>query len=336
MKQRSIVSSLVFLLLSSVSILAQEKDAGLDIIQKGVDQYKQSDFQNALIHFREILSNPAYRNFHGDSYFWIAKANISLSRYDEASKNLEIFLKNHQDNAFYPEGVYEKGRLLFLQGEYESSLQVLQSFLSAYPDSPYVANAYYWAGESLFALGNMEAAERMFNTVVSQYPTSFRNEAARYRLSLIGMKYREEELLKLLKWSHEEYLKALEEFNRRETMYTEAMGAYQRRISALTTRDFQAEIVKLNEQNRVLEAELKQARTEADYAKTEKAGLEEALKAKDKALPGVSHGKAAAGAASSSDEQAENRRKVLSIKEEALNLKEFYLGRVQAETKKVP
>jgi len=308
----------------------------LEILQKGIDQYKQSDFQSALIHFREILSNPAYRSFQGDSYFWIAKANISLSRLDEAAKNLEIFLKNHQDNAFYPEGVYEKGRLLFLQGEYESSLQVLQSFLSAYPDSPYVANAYYWAGESLFAMGNLEAAERMFNTVVSQYPTSFRNESARYRLSLIGMKYREEELLKLLKWSHEEYLKALEEFNRRETMYTEAMGAYQRRISALTTRDFQAEIVKLSEQNRVLEAELKQAKTEAEAVRMEKAGLEEAMKAKDKVAPGISQGKPSTGAVTSADEQVDNRRKVLSIKEEALKLKEFYLGRVQAEAKKVP
>ena len=286
MKHWLAVSFAVLLLCSAETVQAQEKNLGLEILQKGIDQYKQSDFQNALIHFREILSNPTYRSLQGDSYFWIAKSNLSLNRLDEASKNLEIFLKDYQDNPFYPEGVYEKGRLLFLQGEYESSLQVLQSFLSAYPDSPYVANSYYWAGEALFALGNLEAAERMFNTVVTQYPTSFRNEAARYRLALIGMKYREEELLKLLKWSHEEYLNALEEFNRRETTYAEALGAYQRRISALTTRDFQSEIIKLTEQVRVLEAELKRTKTEADTAKAEKLGLEESIKAKEKVVPG--------------------------------------------------
>jgi TolA-binding protein len=277
---------------------AQEKGGGLMLLQQGIEHYKVSDFQNSLIRFRGILSDPAAASYNGDAYFWIAKSNLALGRYEEAEKNLEHFLKTFPDNPFYAEGLYEKGRLLFLQGEFETSLQALQSFISAYPDSPYLANAYYWSGESLFSLGDLSSAERMFTIVVSRFPTSFRVEAARYRISTIELKYREEELLKLLKWSHEEYLKALEEFKKRETTYEEAVTAFQRKIAALTAQDLHGEIVKLTERVRVLEAELNQAKTTIQE-KT-----------------------------SAPQENLENRLKAAAIKEEALLLKELYLDKL--------
>jgi hypothetical protein len=138
----------------------------------------------------------------------------------------------------------------------------------------------------------------MFSTVVSQYPTSFRVEAAKYRISTIELKYREEELLKLLKWSHEEYLKALEEFKRRETTYEEAITAFQRKIAALTAQDFHGEIIRLTERVRVLEAELNQA----------KAAVQEKIDAPRGNL--------------------ENRLKAVALKEEALLLKEYYLDKL--------
>jgi len=45
------------------------------------------------------------------------------------------------------------------------------------------------------------------------------------------LKYRENELLTLLKWSHEESLRVIEEFQRREKAYEQALSVYQRRLS---------------------------------------------------------------------------------------------------------
>jgi hypothetical protein len=61
---------------------------------------------------------------------------------------------------------------------------------------------------------------------VTDYPQSFKVEAARYRLSLIEFKRREEQLLRLLKWSHEDFLKTVEEFRRRQAAYEQELAAY--------------------------------------------------------------------------------------------------------------
>ncbi|MDR0622835.1 MAG: hypothetical protein LBG10_00195, partial [Treponema sp.] len=52
-----------------------------------------------------------------------------------------------------------------------------------------------------------------------------------YRLGLINQKKIEIELLALLKWSHEESLKTMEEYQRRERTYDQALTAYQKRIA---------------------------------------------------------------------------------------------------------
>ncbi len=287
-------------------LAAQDADPGLREIRQGIDFYKISNFSAALGKFTSVLKNPAFKSAHGDAFFWSAKSAAALGRYDEAAKNIEHFLKNFPRNPYFPEGLYEKGRLLHLQGEHEAAIVVLQDFLAAYPDSEYAANAYYWMGESLFALGEFKSAERMFSTVTTRYPTSFRAEAARFRAELIGLKYREEELLKLLKWSHEEHLKALEESGKNETAYAEALKAYQQKLSALQVKDSESEVLRLTEKVNALEEQLRTARNPTDAATT-------------------------GGTSAVSGEDWSGRVKVLEAKAEALKLKEYYLERLIKE-----
>jgi TolA-binding protein len=93
--------------------------------------------------------------------------------------------------------------------------------------------ALYWIGECLYAMGQLDYARDVFTIVTDEYPRSAKYEASTYRIGLIGQKMIEEELLALLKWSHEESLKSIEEYQRRERSYDQALIAYQKRIAEL-------------------------------------------------------------------------------------------------------
>jgi outer membrane protein assembly factor BamD (BamD/ComL family) len=270
-------------------------------LHRGIEAYKQSDFRAAAGLFRALAENDTAAE-RSEACFWLAKSLTALERYDEAAVYLETFMKQFPESPYYPEAFYERGRILYFQKEYDSAVVSFQNFLSRYPESEYAANAYFWTGEALFALGNLDSAEKMFLTVVTRYPTSLRVEAARYRGALIGLKYREDELLKLLKWSHEEYLKSLEARARLEKTYAEIVSSYQRQIAALNTGDLHAEVIRLSEEVRVLKAELEEARRNAE-----------------------------SGISALSDPEFEGRMQILSTREEALKTKEAYLNQLIAE-----
>ncbi len=329
-KNRKVTLVFSGLILLAASLTGADASPRGDILLKeGIEAFQQADYQGALYRFREILSNPQDRNFQGDAYFWIARTYLALSRLEEASKHLEYFLSKYPDNPYIMEGMYEKGRLLFLQRQFTECIEHLDRFLKKYPDSPYGANAYYWIGESAFSLGRLKEAEKIFHFVVTQFPTSFRVEAARYRLDIIKLKYREEELMKLIQWSHEEHLKALEEFQKRETVYQETIKTYQRRVALLSSQDYQGEILKLAEQVRALENELSLVRKRAETLQVEKETLENALMKlrveSTETRGGIESSRAADATA------IKNLLELLQLKQEALALKEEYLEKLKRE-----
>lgn len=237
-------------------VKSQETARGFQILDQGIERFSHGDYRQAILLFRELLLDPEYDRYHGDAYFWIAKSALGLGQLEEASRNLEFFLANYSSHPNYEEGVYQRGRLVFLQGDFEAAIQLFSGFVEEFPGSPYVANAVYWSGESLFALGQYDEAQTLFARVVQEYPRSHRVEAARYRLSLIDLTKRENELLKLLRWSHEEYLQAIAEFERQERSLDEAVVAYQQSLARQSPGDFRTEIARLEAQIAGLEAEI--------------------------------------------------------------------------------
>ncbi|MDR2589253.1 MAG: tetratricopeptide repeat protein [Spirochaetales bacterium] len=275
---------------------AAAQEGGASSLHRGIGFYKVSDFEKAADAFREAARGTGPER--GDAHFWLAKTLSALERYDEAALSLEHFVKSFPSSAYFPEAVYERGRLLYFQRDYDAAIIAFQHFLTRYPDSQYAPNAFFWTGEALFALGNLSQAERMFMTVVNRYPTSSRLEAARYRAAVIGLKHREEELLKLLRWSHEEYLKAQESRQSLERTYAEIVDSYQRQLAALNTGNLSAEVVRLSEETHRLKSELAAQKSQHS---------------------------------SSSGPEYEGQMRILAAREEALTLKEAYLEQLIQE-----
>jgi hypothetical protein len=106
---------------------------------------------------------------------------------------------------------------------------------------------------------------------VEQYPQSVKYEASSYRLALINQKKVEVELLSILKWTHEESLKTVEEYQRRERTYDQAIIAYQKKIAEMLRDSHLAELEASNAEyrRRLIEA---QARITALEQRLEEAG----------------------------------------------------------------
>ncbi|OHD13617.1 MAG: hypothetical protein A2Z96_06955 [Spirochaetes bacterium GWB1_48_6] len=135
--------------------------------------------------------------------------------------------------------MYTKGRLLLVQGEYENSITIFNQFLSKYGENSFTANTIFWIAENTFQLGKFSEAKALYERLVKAYPTSPKVEPSQYRISLIEMKFREEELLNLLKWSHQESINAFDEFQRRERAFQKTLQEYETRLQELQSKDSQ-------------------------------------------------------------------------------------------------
>ena len=209
--------------------------------------------------------------------------------------------------ADYPEALYQKGRLLFMQEEFESSIRSLQAFITSYPKSPLVPSAWFWVGESLYGLGRLDDAQATYQKIISDYPTSIKLEAAQYKVALIQLRKKEVELSKLLKWSHEDFLKSIEEYQNREKTYEQAIASYQRRLAGTGAGDDLKTIAELRQQ-------LARKTDEAAQLSAQLARL----------------GAAPAAPAVSPTADSSRMLRLLAAKEQALALKEKYLSALEA------
>jgi TolA-binding protein len=221
--------ALIALLVSPILAFAQA--SAVEQLRQGLLLFKQERYQEAAQSFRAVILDTQAGSAGPEAYYWAARSYAALNQLPEAEQNLEHFLASYPGHALYADALYQKGRLLYLQGEAESAIQVLGTYVDSYPDSEFVSSGYFWIAESLYSLGHIDEAARIYGRIVAQYPKSVKLEAARYRISLIEFKEREEQLLKLLQWSHQEALKAVEEFQRREKAYEQAIAVYQKRLT---------------------------------------------------------------------------------------------------------
>ena len=305
------IAALLFL---GVCAFAQENP-----LSRGIDYFEAGKYQQALASFRDIILTSSLEGYHSDAYFWIAKCFIATRDYEQAEKNIDFFLVNFPDHHLYAEGYYQKGRLLYLQKQFESAIQALYGFIEKYKDNPYVANAYFWIGESLFELGHFDDAHKVFTMIVQRYPRSFKVEAAGYRISLIEFKYRENELLKLIKISHEEYLNAIDEFDQREKSYDKAIREYQQRLNTAMSADLQSSMESLTAEVKSLNAQNKQLKDKIEQLESESAVVSQ------------STGNGSGNTANVTITGDTNKNKLLAIKARALNVKEFLLDELQKE-----
>lgn len=340
MKSRNVLIALLLLL--PLSLASAQSRSGTVALEQAIALYQQSQFEEALLSFRDITVDPALGSVQGTAYFWVGKTALALNRFDDAERNIDLFLSQYPDNPNVAEAVYLRARLLFLQEEYEEAVIAFSSFVETYPASSFVANAYYWGGESLYALGRFTEAERAFSTVVSQFPTSFRVEAARYRLELIALGLRERELFQLLQWSHEEALRAQDELRRATRDFEEALASYQQQLGGnapvdsgtvpvavaeqLTglqqnVSDLQAELDRQQAREQVLQEQLDRSQSQVFTLQGQVNTLQQRLAA----APGPNDNDDDTPIEQVGDTDIERRLELLRLKEQALDIKEFYL-----------
>jgi TolA-binding protein len=319
----------IIFFLPHMDLAAEFREEGDRLLNEGIELFKKGLYEQALVSFRGIIVDPGLEFYHGDAYFWIGKCHMVLGKLADAEKNLEYFLSSYPSHAHYPEAYYQKGRLLFLQNEYENSIRILEDFIRQYPSSVFIPNAHFWIGESLFILGHLEKSSRIFRHIIANYPNSYKFESAKYRLSIIEFKKRENELLKLLKWSHMEALKTLEDFQRREKTYEQAIASYQKKLAQAgidvkreEQKDYtKAEILSLKEELQVKNEEIERLKKENIDLKNRIAYLETKLSVIDKEL-------AVEETEMVPEEDVTvktNEQRLYELKEEAVKLKELLI-----------
>jgi TolA-binding protein len=220
----------LFLLFAAVPLFSQA-GGGRTRIAEGYELYRAGRYAEAAEAFLRIL--PAEPDYP-EALFWTCLARLSEGKNADALAYAEKLQAAYPAHARSGEVAYHKGRILYNLGRYEEALLDF----SAYAESDGVkadekAAALYWAGECLFALGRLDEASAVFEAVVRNFPESSKYEASRYRMELVRQKKEEAELLSILKWSHEESLRTLEEYEAREKFYADSIAEYQKRIAEL-------------------------------------------------------------------------------------------------------
>ncbi|HHU36703.1 MAG TPA: tetratricopeptide repeat protein [Treponema sp.] len=220
MKKTGVV--LLLLLLAGIFLYAQ------DPLMEGLDAYAKSDWSTATLSFRRAVSVPGAGS---EPWYWLILSELGARDYSAALSDIASFNKAFPKDPRIPDVTYQEGRVLFLMGHHDSSIQTLYKFVSLWPSHELVPSAYYWIGENLYMVGRFEEARSIFSLILSTWPQAVKREASWYRIAQIKQNIKEEELLKLLKMSHEESLRVIEDYQRREKTYEQAIIAYQKRIS---------------------------------------------------------------------------------------------------------
>ncbi|MDR0997474.1 MAG: tetratricopeptide repeat protein [Treponema sp.] len=216
---------------------------GFNRLRSGLALYQEGRWREAAAELRQARTEALDPELKGEACYWIALAEISFGDYRGAIQDMDTLETTAPESKRLREVPYHKGRALYHLGRYDEALLLLKLYADGIGGSRPLPQgsgaaarksaAIYWIGECLYAMGQLDYARDVFMMVTKDYPGSAKYEASSYRLGLINQKKIEEELLALLKWSHEESLRAVEEYQRRERSYDQALIAYQKRIAEL-------------------------------------------------------------------------------------------------------
>jgi TolA-binding protein len=342
MPRKSRFLALVFLIGMALTAHAQDLGAGQApadrqnpvanaALAAGMDAFAAERYGEALDRFASVLSDPKSLELRPSAAYWSILAYLALGDQAAAEKAIDDYLAAYPEGERLPDLLYQKARILFSKGDFETALTTFSSFVNVAPAHSLVPSALYWGGECLYALGRLEDADKVFKGVIEKYPTSVKVEAAKYKRDLIALEFRERELLKLLSWSHEESLKAADDFRSREKNYEQAISAYQKQIAevkaSMAART--AENPDLKNQVSALQAKLQAAQAELDSARADLA------KAQTQAATTAASAAAAAAAPpvvqaapTAGSQQAELLSAGLDAKRRALDLLGFYLDKL--------
>jgi TolA-binding protein len=263
----------------AAAVLAAPAGSTLARLYDGINLYGQGKWDAALRELRAVEAETVSRSQRAEALYWMGLAGLSAGDYAAALGNMEALEIFAPDSMRMVELPYHKGRTLYFLGRYDDAIINLKTYADAIPPNPdgsltpqnasKKAAALYWVAESLYSMGQLDRAGEIFLTITEEYPQSPKYEAASYRIALINQKKVETELLNLVKWTHEESLKTMEEYERRERSYDQALAASQKRIADIRADGdlsdsadsvlYRQQLAAAEERIRLLEEDLRQA-----------------------------------------------------------------------------
>ncbi len=221
----------IFLFLGTIVCTHLFSQTYQDYLSSGLDAYARSDWSSAVFSFQK--ASEVSGGASGEPLYWLIMTNASAKNYKQALSDIRFFLQKFPNSLKVPEIIYQQGRIFCLCAEHEKSITILYGFLRRYPGHRQVPSAYYWIGENLYMAGRLKDARTIFSRVVIDYPASAKVEPARYKIALIDQASTQDELLKLLKTSHEELLKLSEEYEKAKKNYEQTLAVYQKQAGEI-------------------------------------------------------------------------------------------------------
>ena len=242
-------------------------------LKAGVELYGQGKWREAVLELRRAQAESNTRSLRAEALFWISLCELAAGEYQESLCDMAALAETDPGNPRIKELPYHKGRILYYQGDYDEAIKLFSGYANSLRPGPSgvlsnqeslkKAAALYWTGESLFLMSQLDLASDIFTLITKEYPLSPKYEASVYRLALINQKKVEDELLVLLRWTHEEALRNMEDFRRRETSYDQALGVYQKRNygrneASYNADNYREQLLAAEERIRFLETTLAQ------------------------------------------------------------------------------
>ena len=222
---------LILLLALTGSAASQSTSSGAaSLLRAGINLYSEGRWYEAVSELRRAQAEASSRSLKAEALFWISLSKLSAGSYEEGLKDMDALAETDPENRRLAELPYHRGRALYYLGRYDEAIINLKGYADSMADASRKSAALFWTGESLYSMGQLDKAADVFKVIVDEYPGNQKYEASVYRLALINQKKVEIELLGLLKWSHEEALRNMEEFRLKESYYDQALNAYQKRI----------------------------------------------------------------------------------------------------------
>ena len=262
--KKTIFSLLLFIAGFTITSAQSRAASEAELIKMGIAFFSEGKYTEAAGILQ--LAGPV-----PEALYWLSLSELSAGNYNKALSHLDTLEKAGSGSRWSADVLYHRARCYYYLGRHEEALDNLNKYSRGLNDSDLrKATAYYWQGESLFSMELFDNAADAFSMVMEKYPHSTKYEASYYRLNLINQKKAEAELLSILKWSHEESLRSLDEYQKREKIYEEAIAAYQQQIekilagneaieSTATESVYQDRLIAANRHIAALEASLAEA-----------------------------------------------------------------------------
>jgi tetratricopeptide (TPR) repeat protein len=235
---------LIVFLLISFSLSGVWGDSVLD---SALQAYQTGNYLVALEGFQKVLQG-ADAAHADEALLGQAKTFFALLDYENAGKSLTTMMARFPHSALISSAMYWKARIALAQHDPQNALLLFDGYLKTQPKGPDVPESLFWMGEAASELGQNEAAANILRQLIYTYPTSGRVEAARYRLEVLGLEQNIQKLLDLLRWSNAESLNAASEYQRREREFEQALLLYQKKLLNGPGGDAMARILSLQKE----------------------------------------------------------------------------------------